>query len=459
MTYAPGIPAGHVGRGKANMHNRNRVIKSYSMKGLDFLVNVPIASSRAGARRRGLRRCLAILFLGLLPEVMLLAQFVDHFDTLALDPRGVHGWTFFSGDGQAVMKFAQQGDGLASIDVDATGDREGIWWALIRRRVSERMDLGLLAIPGRALRIEARIKVSHAPRRVNLHLNTQKTTDFHSNLMEFDIADTVNWHTISMTTTGFDARPGDSVYGQLALMDWGLQKYRVTVDYIRVDIVKTDSAGPDRGVAVPYHPPIADPGTFSCHVAVAQDAVIDRDYPDSNFNSWSSMDEGKRTVLLTVSGTQLVVLRWDLKPFIGATVTGSGLLELTAYSLQRSPERLKDFGMIRITEITGGDPRWDEKDVTWNSLRRGKSVSEVFNDQMIIDVDVAGRRYGRTYATISNPVLQRMVDGKTLGLGIRPLGAVQASFYARENQAGRFSARLHFTADYHTTGDAHGKRK
>jgi len=69
-------------------------------------------------------------------------------------------------------------------------------------------------------------------RRVNLHLNAQRTTDFHTHLMEFDIPDTVNWHTISFNIHNFDAKPGDRVYGQLAIMDWGLEKYRVDVNYV-----------------------------------------------------------------------------------------------------------------------------------------------------------------------------------------------------------------------------------
>ena len=93
---------------------------------------------------------------------------------------------------------------------------------------------------------------------MNLHLNTQRTTDFHSHLMEFDIPDTENWHTISMTTRDFDAGPGgrrqrpDGPYGL------GPGKYRVDVDYFKVDIVDTATAGPDKGNAVPYHP--AGPG-------------------------------------------------------------------------------------------------------------------------------------------------------------------------------------------------------
>jgi hypothetical protein len=407
--------------------------------------NKPKKSTIMRTSARRLLACILILLTGL----PLFAQFIDHFDgdSLALDPNGVHGWTFYTGDGSASMKFGQCDNGCAAISVDATSDRQGIWWALIRRRVSENMDLNLLSKPRHALRIEARIKVSHAPRRVNLHLNTQRTTDFHSHLMEFDIPDTANWHTISMTTRNFDARPGDTVNGQLALMDWGLEKYRVLLDYFRVDIVNTDSAGPDLGVQVPYHPPVPDRRVFAHHELVVQDAVIDREYPDSNFNNWSGFDETGQTTLLTVSGTQFVILRWDLSAFAGRKVAGSGLLELTTYELERSPEKVKDFGMVRITEILGGDPRWDQTNATWNSLSRGEPMNRVLNDQMIVDVDVASRKQSATLATISQPVLQRMIDGKTLGIGIKPLGAVQASFYALENQGGRFGAKLHFTLD------------
>jgi hypothetical protein len=373
-------------------------------------------------------------------------QFLDDFNgaVLSRDPSAAKGWTFYTGDGLAVMDFSHSGKGYASITVDATKDKRGIWWALIRRRVSEDMDLRRLRDPHYELRIEARIRVSDAPRRVNLHLNTQRTTDFHSHLMEFDIPDTVNWHTISMTTRRFDAVPGDSVYGQLALMDWGLERYRVDLDYIKADIVNVDSAGPDKGVQVPYHLPVPDPVTFTHHIPVAQDGMIDLEYPDLRFNNWFSRDETGRTILLTVSGTQFVILRWDLSAFAGNRVAGSGLLELTTYALQRSPDDVKDFGMVRITEIIGGDPEWNQKEVSSSRLCRGQPLNSVFNAQMIIDIDVTEGRGGTTLATISNPILQRMIDGRTLGLAIRPLGAVHASFYAMENKGGRFSAKLHF---------------
>jgi hypothetical protein len=398
------------------------------------------------------------LFLMVLPKIVLpfllvgqaSAQFFDDFNKapMVLDRDAVKGWTFFTGDGSATMDF-QQRDGYASILVDATKDQRNIWWALLRRCVSADFDLNRLRKRNYAFRIEARIRVSHAPRRVNLHLNTQRTADFHSHLMEFDIPDTLNWHTISMTTHDFDAKPGDRVYGQLALMDWGPERYRVDLDYFKVDVVNIDSIGPDKGVQVPYHPPVPVLDTFAHHIAVAQDAMIDLEYPDLNFNNWHAQEEGRKADLLTVSGTQLVIMRWNLKEFAGKQAVGSGLLELTTYALQRSSDYLKDFGMVRVVEILGGDREWNEKDVTFNKLCQGLPLNHVLNSQMIIDIEVAPGRGSKNLITISNPVLQRMIDGKTLGLALRPLGAVNASFYASENQVVNFSPKLHVNVDSH----------
>jgi hypothetical protein len=373
------------------------------------------------------------------------AQFRDDFDgpSIRLDPSAKNGWAFFTGDGSAVMDF-RQGEGFASILVDATKDRRNIWWALIKRDVSASLDLSRLAEPGYELRIEARIRVSHAPRRVNLHLNTQKTMDFHSHLMEFDIPDSAGWHIISMTTHDFEAEPGDTVNGQLALMDWGLGKYRVDVDYFRVDVVNVAAAGRDQGVQVPYHPPIPDPEMFSCKIPVAQDSIIDPQYPDMNFNDWAAGDESKTIVVLTVSGTQIVIMRWDLAAFSGKRAASSGLLELTTYSVERPAAEIKDFGQVRVVEILAGDPRWDQTSVTFESLCQGSPLEDVLNTQMIIDSEIIPNRAARTLITISKPVLQRLIDGKTRGLAIRRLGAIVASFYAVENAGGKFAPRLLF---------------
>src|SRR5216110_3211718 len=149
---------------------------------------------------RMLRTCSFSLSMLMLSVVLAQAQFIENFDgpSVQLDPEGIKGWLFRAGDGTATMDLRQGGggDGYASIFVDATTDKRGIWWALIERKVSDHMDLNLMQKPGHEFRIEARIRVSHAPRRVNLQVATQRSTDYDANLMEYDIADTTNWHVI-----------------------------------------------------------------------------------------------------------------------------------------------------------------------------------------------------------------------------------------------------------------------
>ena len=98
--------------------------------------------------------------------------------------------------------------------------------------------------------------------------------------------------------------------------------------------------------------------------------------------------------------------------------------------------------MVRVVEILGGDPRWDRRRVSYESLTRGRPYAEVFNTQMIIDVDVAGARGSATLVTISRPVLQRLLDGRTKGLALIPLGSIDASFLAGDGRAG--APALHF---------------
>jgi hypothetical protein len=400
----------------------------------------------SGWTRRFGEACTLVVFFTLMQVSQSSAQFFDGFDHLKLDPQS--GWFFQAGDGTATMDFRQGGSGYASIFVDATTDKRGIWWALIERNVSDKMDLKLMQKPGHEFRIEARVRSSHAPRRVNLQVLTQKTTDYDSNLMEYDIPDTENWHTISMTTRGFDAKPGDTIIGHLALMDWGLEKYRLDVDYIKVDIVDTATTGPDQGEAVPYHPPIADPKSFNQKVQVAADSSIDIENTEINLNDWYIQNAaGHRVNLLTVDGTHYVILRWDLRQFAGKKVVGHGLLELTTHSVQQKAERLKDFGIVRVVEIVGGDPNWEQTTVTTDSFCHYEHLNRVLNTQMIIDWPITEGNGGKTYLTIGHPVLQRLIDGKTLGIAIKPLGALNASFYSMEYENGKNSAKLYFNTE------------
>ena len=370
------------------------------------------------------------------------AQFIENFDGEGKP----NGWVIATGDGNAKIDFRQK-NGIGSFYVDGTNDQLNIWWALARHRITG-LDMKKLVQPDYELRVEAKIKVSHAPRRVNLHFNHQRTTDFHSHLMEFDIPDTTNWHTISMTTSNFEVQLGDSINSHLALMDWGLQKYRVDFDYFKVDVVKRSTAAKDLGNPMPYHPPLASPSSFKNSVTSVHDATIDVNFRDRNLNNWEANDvTGKHQDLLSVSDTRIVIMRWDFGEFKGKKISRSGLLELSPFAVQRSPTFHKDFGMIRIAEILEGDPAWDETSITFDKLRGSLPIEQVINTQMIIDDSVTWNKEGKVLFTISQPVLQRLIDGKTKGLAIKPLGAVNALFYSRNNRDDRLSPRLYFDID------------
>jgi hypothetical protein len=367
------------------------------------------------------------------------AQFIDHFNGNGT-PKG---WRFRTGDGSATIDFKQHG-GIASAYIDATHDTLGIWWAIVHHKLPE-IDMKKLNSPGYHLRVEARVRSSVARKRINMCVNHQRTTDYHANLMEYDIPDNNNWHTFSMTAREFETQPGDTVAVQIAMMDWGLSKYRLDIDYIKVDVVHTDSAGEDLGNPIPYHPPLADPAGFPLHFDAVQDAVIDRQYTNLNFNNWhTQQSNGEYTNLLTVSGTQMVIMRWDLSALKGKRAKRAAILEMTPFSVQRSPDFWKDFGMVRVTEIIGGDMLWDDHTVTFDKLKAGKSWEEVINTQMIIDDSLTWNKNGKVLFTISQPVIQRMIDNKTPGIIIRPLGAVNASFYSRESG---FAPRLYIEAE------------
>ncbi len=374
------------------------------------------------------------------------SQFLDNFDK-----NKIEGWFFFTGDGAATMDFVQK-DGYATIVVDGTKDKYNIYWTLIKRDVTRFLDLTKLKDPAYQLRVEAKVRVHDAPRRLNFMVNTNRTTDYHIDLMEFDIPDTTNWHVISMTTKKFDARPGDTVYVQLCVTDYGIGKYYVDLDYYRADIVDVRLAGPDKGDLTPNHPPIPDVSTFSNHLDVAQDCVINSDFPEVNFNNWSVKEQKDTARVLTINANQWAILRWDFDQFRNAKSDGPGILELTTQSVPKGGEYIKaygedfgiEFGKVRVIEIFGGDPRWDQSSVTYNSLMQGHQYSEIFNPQMIYDLDLSDEPGSKNFVTISKPVMQRLLNGKTKGLLIRPLGAIDPSFYASENRSGASGPRLHF---------------
>jgi len=373
------------------------------------------------------------------------AQFFDSFDGTKIE-----GWFTMTGDGAAKIEFVPR-DGFARMQIDGTADRHNVWWTLIKRDVTRFVDLEKLQDPAYELRVEARVRVSHAPRRLNFMINTQRTTDFHQHLREYDIPDTDGWHTISMTTRDLDARPGDTLFVQLAATDWGAGKYHVDVDYYRADVVRRDEAQPDVGEPLVYHPPVGDVARFAHHVSVAEDSVVDTDFPDVNFNDWQVEDERGAVRILAIGGTQAAVLRWDLSAYRGAKVEGAGVLEVTTWAAPRGGNYVQaygedlgiEFGKIRVFEILAGNPAWEQGTVTYRNLLDGKDPADVFNSQTTIDLDLAPKRGEKTYLTLPRPVMQRLIDGRTKGLVIRPLGAMAAAIYASES--GDAGPTLHFT--------------
>lgn len=391
-------------------------------------------------------RPLALAATLLAAPVLCPAQFLDQFDQPKID-----GWFSMTGDGFASAEFVPSA-GYAAFRVDATRDHYGVWWALIKRDVAPAIDVAKLAEPAYELRVEARVRSSHAPRRVNFMLNTQRTTDFHEHLREYDLPDT-GWHTISMTTRNFDARPGDNVYVQLCATDFGLDRYEVDVDYYRADVVRADQAGPDLGEPLMYHPAIPDLAGFTVHQPVTHDSLIHSDFPDVNFNDWQAVGAAGPVRVLTVDPHQWPVLRWDFTVLPSRTALGAGVLELTTFNAPQGGNYIapwgrdfgEEFGRLHIVEILGGDPAWDQQTVTYNSLLRSGDPQQVFNGQMIQDVDIACAPGGKTYVVLPRPVLQRLLDGTTKGIVLRPLGAVNPSFYASEDTTPGVAPTLHFS--------------
>jgi len=375
------------------------------------------------------------------------AQVLDNFDGPKID-----GWFTMTGDGAAQVDFVQK-NGFATIEVDATHDQYGAWWTLIKRDITASIDLEKLADPAYELRVEARVRTSHAPRRVNFMLNTSRTTNYHEHLREYDIADTTDWHVISFTTHAFNARPGDSVFVQFCVTDFGPDKYSVDIDYYRADVVRRDEAGPDLGEPLVYHPDVPAVSDFAHHLVVTHDSVINADFSDVNFNDWHVTEPGGGVArVLTVDGGQWIVLRWDFGALKGAKAAGAGVLELTTCSLAIGGKYIEawgrdfgeEFGKIHVIEILGGDPAWDQETVTRDSLMQGDSYADVFNTQMTIDLELAAAPGGKAFFTLPRPVMQRLLDGTTRGLLIRPLGALAGTVCASENPAGAGPV-LHFS--------------
>ncbi|MDT0686618.1 hypothetical protein [Autumnicola psychrophila] len=376
------------------------------------------------------------------------AQFIDDFEKEELED-----WLYFTGDGNAEIDFVQEKESFATIYIDATNDQHNVWYAITKRNVAPYLNLKKLKGPDSELRVEARVRIKNPPKRVNIMVNTQRTTEFHHDLMEFELQDQ-DWHVISMTTNNLDAIPGDSLFIQFNVTDFGPGKYEVDVDYIKADIINTKKAGPDKGIQIPYHPAIPQLSSFSNKAEVAHDALINKEYPELNLNDWHVREKEGVFRVLTVNGNQWAILRWDLENFKDSEAKGAGILEITTQSVATGgnyvevyeDQLAEEFPRVRVIEIFDGQEAWEQEEVTHNSFIQGKPYQEVFNTQMIYDFEVDKIPGGKNFITISQPVMQRLLNGTTKGLLIKPLGAIDASFYASENtkQAGKMKPKLYF---------------
>jgi hypothetical protein len=370
------------------------------------------------------------------------ADFRDEFEAESLSD-----WQLLTGDGDAQLR-VQPMDGFARIHVDATQDQHNIWWAVIKRDIAAHLDLEKLQDPDYELRVEARLRPSHAPRRVNFMINTQRTTDFHEHLREYDLASTSEWQVISMTTRNLDAQPGDQINVQLGITDWGPNHYHVDIDYYRAEVVKISEAAPDLGEPLVYHPPVPALNTFKHQEKVAQDAVINEHFPEVNFHHWQS----NNVRVLTVTAGQQAILKWDLAAYKDQQATGAGVLALTTESVQSGGNYIAaygedlgiEFGKLRVFEIFGGDPAWQQDSVTFASFTQGQGLQAQINGQMVFDTDIA-KAGEQTLITIPRPVLQRLLNGTTRGLLLQPLGALTVSIYDSEHTDNSRAPTLYFT--------------
>lgn len=374
------------------------------------------------------------------------ADFEEFFEgnELLHDPSARAGWDWRTGDGEARMSFSQA-DGIGVLEVDARADQRNIWWAMVRRALTAEIDTGELARPDRELRVEARLRTNVAPRRVNLHFNHSRTTDYHSHLAEFDIPEAGQWRIISMTSKGFDALPGDEVFVQMALMDWGRDRYQVEIDYIKVSLVDPAVAAPDLGEPLPYRPATSPPENYTHRVRTIHAASVDSAWPAVNFSTWSNESGGSRP-LLAVGGSKIALLRWDLAEVSSHTPQGWGMLELTTDQVYRAETGLEEFGELRIVEILAGNAEWTRDVVTWESFLSGEEAARVLNGQMVIDVAPVNAGGGKTLIAISPPVLRRLFSGRTRGLAIMEQGSIQATFFSGASSTGD-GPILHFNLD------------
>jgi len=355
---------------------------------------------------------------------LLFGSFYEGFDeaTGGFSAQGIPGWNSFHGDGNVLFEQRIHG-GVATLQVNALQDKRNIWYALTHKDISSFLDLEDLARDDRELRIEARVRASHAPRRCNLYLAHYP---YHDHLREFDLPDT-EWHVISMTTRDWQVQPDSGLIAQVSMMDWGVgDYYRLEIDYVKVEIVDPRNIEPDSPLQVRYRPPLADPGSFNTLLPASSTVMVDREYPERSMDGWTWERKGEAVELISVDESKVALISWDFEDIDPEDIVGEGQLSITAFGLARLSDSEKDFGEIRISEILNpADLSLAAKG--YSAFLGLHSEAYLINSQTTVDTKVNAD--GETVVTLSNPVLKRLASGESKGLAIRALGLIDAHFY------------------------------
>jgi len=384
-----------------------------------------------------------LLFFGLLP-FSAFAQYRADFDEAyrGFEPNHLPGWTAVTGQGDLIFRQRTE-NGSAGLVVDPLREKRNIWYAFVQQDVSAQLDLEQLSQPGYELRMEARVMASHAPRRINLYLSAEDGTGY---LREFDLASADEWHTISMVTNGFVFDSSNPLRAQISLMNWGnTDIYELKVDYVTVDVVKADGAHESFGEPIAYQPALKQADHYQQTMAPTASATIDAAFPDEVLSSWQNFSSAGQPSVIQVDQSKTILLQWDFSEFAGKTATEAGQLELATESLFRRDSEEKYFGDIRFSEIMGSVADWDETTVTYNSFLGGENYDDVIVSQCIVDTKVAPSSQSKTIITISRPVMQRLLNGESAGIAIKPLGLISAAFYDRHHQTA--APRLRFNVE------------
>lgn len=378
----------------------------------------------------------------LFTPIALTAQYRASFGTTntSYAENNLPGWRTATGDGHVIFKQKTE-NGKVVLQIDPRNDKRNVWYAFMHQSISESIDIEKLKLPGYELRMEARVKASHAPRRINMYLTSLDAGGF---LREFDLQEKEKWYTISMVTEGFKFDPKLPLMTQVSLMDWGISDvFELSIDYIKVDLIKTtDTNLPQYGLPLVYRPELKAASFYSVEIPVSANATIDKSFPDEPLYRWIFADKADTVQVIQVDQSKTALLKWELSQYRGKKADGAGQLEITTYSIARRDKSPKDFGEIRFSEINNQPAPWDERSVTQASFLNGVLFHEVVNSQCIIDSSVTSVKGGKTVVTISQSVLQRLIDGKSSGIAIKPLGLISASFYDRTDQ--KFAAKLRF---------------